>query len=321
MTSLNYFIKSYVLKIKNALLKPINYISGPLQKNLLNKEDLKYLDLNPPVFIIGPPRSGTTVLYQLLCKHTNFSYINNFIADWYNIPILAAKAHSLFFQSKNEIELNSNFGRSRYHYGPNEFGQFWYKYFSKNHNLQNKNQKFIKNLKMEIAAITKIYKQPLLFKNVVNSMRIEILSDIFENSTFIVMNRDKLDNAQSILNARISLHKNKNYQWSVITTSMRDNPGLPFYKDIVNQLEDIQLNIESAFKRLSNEKFIFIEYEDLCNNTPKVLKSILQKLNSSELKFSKKDQIPRTLNFSTGKKVSELDYKLLKQEIRKNEKS
>ena len=102
---------------------------------------------------------------------------------------------------------------------------------------------------------------------------------------------------------------------------MRNNPSLPFFKDIINQLSDIQLNIESSLERLGNDKFIFIEYEDLCNNTPKVIKSILQKLNSKGLNLSEKGQIPRKLNFSTGRKVSDSDYELLKDQIRKNEKS
>ena len=102
---------------------------------------------------------------------------------------------------------------------------------------------------------------------------------------------------------------------------MRNNPSLPFHEDIINQLYDIQLNIESSFQRLGNDRFIFIEYENLCNNTPKVLKSILQKLNSKGLNLSEKGQIPRKLNFSTGKKVSDSDYELLREEIRKNEKS
>ena len=65
---------------------------------------------------------------------------------------------------------------------------------------------------------------------------------------------------------------------------------MPFYKDIISQLDDIQLNIESSFKRIGNDKFIFIEYEDLCNNTPKVIKSILQKLNSRGLNLNEKGQ-------------------------------
>ena len=55
--------------------------------------------------------------------------------------------------------------------------------------------------------------------------------------------------------------------------------------------------------------------------TPKVIKSILQKLNSRGFNLNEKGQIPRQLNFSTGIKVSEPDYELLRKEIRKNEKS
>ena len=318
---MNYFSQPYFSKIKNTILRPLNYILEPLQNNWLHKEDLKYLDLYPPVFIVGPPRSGTTVLYQLLCKHTNFSYINNFVGNWYRIPILAAKAHITLFQVGDELDLNSNFGKSKNHYGPNEFGEFWYKYYSKTHFFKDQNKKSADKLRMEIAAMTKIFKTPILVKNVVNSMRIESLSNIFDNSTFIVIKRDKLDNAQSILNARVSLHNDKNHQWSVITPSMRNNPSLPFHEDIINQLDDIQLNIESSFKRLGNNRFIFIEYDNLCNDTPKVLKSILQKLNSKGLNLREKGQIPRKLNFSTGKKVSDSDYELLREEIRKNEKS
>ena len=314
-------MKPLIQKIKTGILTPLNFLTNPLEKLWFNEKDIDYLDLFPPIFIIGSPRSGTTVLYQLLWKHTNFSYINNFIVHWYRIPIFAAKAHNTLFKGEIELELNSNFGKSKNHYGPNEFGEFWYKYFSKTHSFKDQNKKSADKLKMEIAAITKIFEKPILLKNVVNSMRIESLSNIFNNSTFIVIGRNKLDNAQSILNARISLHNDKNHQWSVITPSMRDNPSLPFYKDISNQLNDIQFNIESALKRLGNDKFIPITYEDLCNNTPKVLKSILQKLNSRGLKLNEKGQIPRKLNFSTGKKVSDSDYKLLKNEIRKNEKS
>ena len=37
--------------------------------------DLKGWDRDIPVFIIGLPRSGTTLIYQLLTNKYNFSYI------------------------------------------------------------------------------------------------------------------------------------------------------------------------------------------------------------------------------------------------------
>ena len=100
---------------------PLNYLLNPLENLFLNVNDLDYLKSEPPVFIIGPPRSGTTVLYQLLCKHFNFGYTNNFVADWYNIPITATRLYNIFSSQTSSIELTSNFGKSSNLYGPNEF--------------------------------------------------------------------------------------------------------------------------------------------------------------------------------------------------------
>ena len=103
--------RSFSTKLKNKLLTPLNYFLNPLENLCLNVNDLDYLKSKPPVFIIGPPRSGTTVLYQLLCKHFNFGYTNNFVADWYNIPITATRLYNRFSSQKSSIELSSNFGK------------------------------------------------------------------------------------------------------------------------------------------------------------------------------------------------------------------
>ena len=280
---------------------------------------MDYLKSKPPVFIIGPPRSGTTVLYQLLCKHFNFGYTNNFVADWYNIPITATRLYNIFSSQTSSIELTSNFGKSSNLYGPNEFGKFWYRWFSKTHELKD-NYPIIENkLRLEIAGLTKIHQKPMLFKNVINSMRINVLSQIFDNSIFIVLNRENLDIAQSILNARIELYNNKNHSWSVITSALQTNPEIPYYKQIVHQIRGVTSNINLARKNIGDNKFIFVDYKELCNNTDQVLKSIHSQLNTRGIRVDAYNNYPNKLNYSTGKKVSDADYNLLKDELEKDE--
>ena len=69
-------MKPMIQKIKTGILTPLNFLANPLEKLWFNEKDIDYLDLFPPIFIIGSPRSGTTVLYQLLCKHLKIGYIN-----------------------------------------------------------------------------------------------------------------------------------------------------------------------------------------------------------------------------------------------------
>ena len=311
--------RSFSTKVKNKLLTPLNYLLNPLENLYLNINDLDYLKSSPPVFIIGPPRSGTTVLYQLLCKHFNFGYTNNFVADWYNIPITATRLYNIFSSQTSSIELTSNFGKSSNLYGPNEFGKFWYRWFSKTHELID-NYPLIENkLRLEIAGLTKIHQKPMLFKNVINSMRINVLSQIFDNSIFIVLNRENLDIAQSILNARIELYNNKNHSWSVITSALQTDPEIPYYKQIVNQIRGVTSNINLARKNIGDNKFIFVDYKELCNNTDQVLKSIHSQLNTRGTRVDAYNNYPNKLNYSTGKKVSDADYNLLKDELEKDE--
>ena len=311
--------RSFSTKLKNKLLTPLNYFLNPLENLCLNVNDLDYLKSEPPVFIIGPPRSGTTVLYQLLCKHFNFGYTNNFVADWYNIPITATRLYNIFSSQTSSIELTSNFGKSSNLYGPNEFGKFWYRWFSKTHELKD-NYPLIENkLRLEIAGLTKIHQKPMLFKNVINSMRINVLSQIFDNSIYIVLNRDNLDIAQSILNARIELYNNKNHSWSVITSALQTDPDIPYYKQIVNQIKGVTSNINLARKNIGDNKFIFVDYKELCNNTDQVLKSIHSQLNTRGIRVDANNNYPNKLNYSTGKKVSDADYNLLKDELEKDE--
>ena len=311
--------RSFSTKLKNKLLSPLNYFLNPLENLCLNVNDLSYLKSAPPVFIIGPPRSGTTVLYQLLCKHFNFGYTNNFVADWYNIPITATRLYNRFSSQISSIELTSNFGKSSNLYGPNEFGEFWYRWFSKTHELIDNHSLTKNKLRLEIAGLTKIHQKPMLFKNVINSMRINTLSQIFDNSIFIVLNRDNLDIAQSILNARIELYNNKNHSWSVTTSSLQTDSDIPYYKQIVIQIKEVTSNINLARKNIGDNKFIFVDYKELCNHTTQVLKFIHSQLNTKGILVDSNNDYPNKLNYSTGKKVSDTDYNLLKDELKIDE--
>jgi hypothetical protein len=74
-----------------------------------------------------------------------------------------------------------------------------------------------------------------------------------------------------------------------------------------------------ARKNIGDNKFIFVDYKELCNNTDQVLKSIHSQLNTRGIRVDAYNNYPNKLNYSTGKKVSDADYNLLKDELEKDE--
>jgi len=308
------------VKLKNELLNPLNLILSPIEKLYLNDRNKNFLEKFPPVFIIGSPRSGTTVLYQLLCKNFNFGFINNFVSDWYRLPILATYFYKKFLEKKNNVRLESRFGQSKYLDGPNEFGKFWYQWFDNFHNPKEPFESVRNEIRLEVSGLTSIHKKSILFKNVVNSMRVIPINKIFNNCIFLVITRDELDTAQSILNARIKLYNNKNHIWSVTPPSVTDlGSNDSYWIQIVQQIRGVYSNINSAKKIIGENKFIYVNYKELCNNTSEVLNWIKNKLNNQGILVNGDTSSQPDLNFSTGKKVSDHDYELLKNEIKKSD--
>ena len=194
--------------------------------------------------------------------------------------------------------------------GPSEYGEYWYRWFEKSHKFKFNNN--IKKLRIEISGLTKIHHRPLIFKNVVHSMRILALRKVFSDSVFIVLKRKKLDIAQSILNARINLYNDKNHPFSVVSSQDQLDPKISYEKAIISQINSIYSNIDLAGDTLGMDKFIFVKYKDLCDNTEKILKNIQNELEkrNQNIPFNK-NKVPDKLKYSTGQKVSDEDmYKV-----------
>ena len=45
--------------------------------------------IDRPIFIVGSGRSGTTILYNLLCGHANLAWFSNYSQRWPKYPQLA----------------------------------------------------------------------------------------------------------------------------------------------------------------------------------------------------------------------------------------
>jgi hypothetical protein len=75
----------------------------------------------PIIFIVGVPRSGTTLLYQLMARHLNVVYISNAVARYWLAPLWALRRGA----AEASIELRSDLGRTEGDAAPHEFGWFW----------------------------------------------------------------------------------------------------------------------------------------------------------------------------------------------------
>lgn len=297
--------------------KMINRSLYPLEKWLAH---YLYVTSHPPVFIIGSPRSGTTLLYQILLQRYHFAYFSNFMAKFYKIPVFAFWFSNVILNSKKHpVDFESFYGQTATLMGPHEAGRFWYRWFPQGDHIYvppgTTSESKLQELRQEILAMSAIAKAPVLVKNTYNSMRIAPIIEAFPESCFIVLNRDPLDTAQSILKGRIKFTGHKEQWWALPPKEIDKIRDHPYWEQVVEQVYYVYEQIAHDKARFGIERFYDVEYEKLCKETHDTLKNIASFLRSQGVELRPHGAVPEQFHFSTGQKVGQEDYRLIKEKL------
>jgi len=202
--------------------------------------------MNAPVFIIGPPRSGTTLLYQLMVTAFDVSYIPNIANTFYKHPVLVTKIAKTLYPPYSPT-WQSSFGVEKGLMAPSEGGNVWNRWFPHagrdgyeyTTQLDPRDKIELTNM---INGIEKIFDAPFLNKNVKMSVRIPALLDIYHNTCFIVMERD----FDEVVTSNIKMRQRFNRAWmSVAPKEYNRIKRLPIQKQVTHQIKCIIGNIET----------------------------------------------------------------------------
>jgi hypothetical protein len=232
---------------------------------------------HPTIFIVGAPRSGTTLLLQLLLGRYEFGYVDNFVARFWMAPyvgsILARQA--LRDLPWNGVELKSDFGATQGPRGPHEFGYFWRRWFEygETHDLPatRVHTQGAGMLRKELAALESIYGRPMLLKNLVCSFHIDFLASALPRSIFLHCRREPVYAAQSVLQARLAYHGHRDAWFSVKPAAYPELRQLPYPEQIAGQIYATRAAVERQFSRLPSVRALVVDYEDLCAATEREL--------------------------------------------------
>lgn len=246
------------------------YLS-PFIKGIEHNQIIKYAKLsseNQPIFIIGTPRSGSTLLYQLLTNTNELLYINNLINLFHrnlftgfrlSDKFLGRKSHNCF---KSELGNTLKCGWN----GPSESGNFWYNWLDRRNGYEENNnidECAIDQIRNVLLAIINKYQQPLLIKNLYNSQRLPLLAKIFPNCKIIWIKRDHNFTAQSIINARKKLKVPNDSFWSISPHGIKSITFQNEYDLVATQIKLIEKQIIKDSKYIFPENLKIINYENI----------------------------------------------------------
>ena len=296
-------LKNYLRYFLNRFVGLASIVLQPVENYLAKKYGYKGINKYPPVFIIGAPRSGSTLLYKALTEKFNLSYISNFTAILYKIPILATWSARKLAIKTSKGHYNFSYGNIKGMGSPSEYGEFWYRWFPKGQYVYvppgQTSGKILQELRNEIGGTSYISKAPMIFKNLYNSMRIAPIIEAIPEACFIVCRRKLTENALSILQSRINNLNDKYKWWSLppkeVDTLLKRN----YAEQVVGQVYYIYKQIEADKKRFGETRFLEISYENFCHDVQGTLSKIVDFLSQNSCVIKNKGEVPNS--FQTKK--------------------
>ena len=255
-------------------------------KYLLKKEINEYKDFPvkyPFLFVIGAPRSGTTLLTQLIANTFDVSYINNLSARFFLAPLHGIRFSKTVLGESRESAFRSDYARTQGLHEIHEFGYFW-RYWLNKHSFDDITKAKEKEAEIDWGGVKKVLStiqnetgRPFVFKNIYGSYHMQKFVDILQKAIFIYIERDELDTAVSILNARKKYNTDLNIWWSYQPLEYERLKNLDYWSQIAGQIYYLQRFYKKEMNELPEENYLTLSYKQMCNDPASVIEKIRRK--------------------------------------------
>lgn len=244
----------------------------------------RYQCASPQLFIMGLPRSGTTLIYQYIVHRLQVSYFTNGVGQLPNASCITTfLQHKIYRQYI--FDFKSNYGKVIGPVSPREAGAFWCRFFDINNYtlIDDLSDNDIYILKNTIACVQKIFfGAPFVNKNVKHLLRIGALNKIFPNSQFLIVERDIEDTAISVLRGRYKNLSDPQQWWSVKPPNYETLKNLSVVEQVYYQCRDLKQKMEQDLLTITKNRIIRVNYKDFCNNPEELIQNLAITLNTIE---------------------------------------
>ena len=253
---------------------PLDLIFKTFEQRLYQQASTPRL---PIIFIAGPPRSGTTLVSQVLITHLPVAYLNNLTALFPRSPIMANKLFPKAMD-KSKISTNSFYGKTSFFSGNNDALYIWDRWLDKDRTkiITTLNKEKQKEMNQFFGAYQALFNLPIINKN--NNLNIfaHLIAEAIDNAYFIFLKREPLYLAQSLILSRKTIHGTPNVKYGI--TDENHSPTDNYIEDVCRQVVFHEQSMEKQQKIIGPERLWFVQYEDFCQNPLKLIKDVSTKI-------------------------------------------
>lgn len=231
----------------------------------------------PLILIVGPPRSGTTLMYQVLAYCLDVTFPNNLSSMFPRAPTTVSG-----LANKRRSDFTSYYGQTARMSGANDGFHIWNRWLGDDRYIARTELSAEEKADMRqfFSAWTTKYGKPFLNKNNRNVQCIKLLADCLPNAFFVAVNRDPVCVARSLIHARQLVHGDKSTGWGLQCQEVHsDAKPLGYVHDVCDQVRRNLRELNAQIGQIDSSRVINIPYEAFCTDPDTHIDHLLAKVD------------------------------------------
>ncbi len=234
-----------------------------------------------PIFIVGVPRSGTTLVYEYLAMHKDLAWFSQrdfkdfFSKEYWEFTNLRRRIYGLrqwhYLGKQRDMLFRTSFEF------PDEVGHLWNKWIGKKGwtTEDDITESVSTNLRQAVSnLLVKKNKRRFLNKNPAHSVRMPLLYKVFSDALFINIIRDGRAVVASMIN---SIGSSKRFEkYFGIALKNANQMEYDVIERHARQWVEVNEEIQNSKNHLGQNQYYEIKYEDFIQNPRKCLEQIFK---------------------------------------------
>lgn len=253
--------------------------------------------------IFGLPRSGTTLLYQLLARTGAVGYPSNIMAMFWSAPWVGARLQVQLSQNSPTLSLLSLAGRTPEPLDPHEFGYFWRRACGHSSNALEQDLAGLpmEDLAQSLAMVHDVFAAPVVYKNFLVLAHLERMREGLPEMRYLAVNRDAEEVAASLLAVRTEIGVESDREFGP-TPKKHMITRTDIVSRVAAQVCDLEISFKRATDGAAGDLFV-LDYGELCQRPRRIVADILEFLGvdpSAVSRMASLERLPERLEVGRG---------------------
>ena len=260
-------------ELARVLLLPVDLIAGPFERRRIGRTTASD---SPVLLVVGAPRSGTSLVQQLLVTHLQANFIPNGAGLLPRAPMLGAR---LFGKGGRVAPRDylSYLGQTRSLRGPNDAFFLWDRWFgdARGHLGAAISPEALDAMRHTLNVWMHTFGAPLINKNNRNTICMPAIAQALPQARFLVVRREPVDVALSLFKARAEVQGDSRVAWGLLARDApREANDHEVLQAICEQLHEVESVLRASMEQLDPSRFRCVSLKHVCAEPAEFVASV-----------------------------------------------